>query len=225
MTRTANVPTMSIADEALRSHIEAELEWDPAVPSTCVGVSVTNHTVTLSGIVHTLAHRRAAVKAAQRVKGVHAIVDDITVVPIDSSGTSDADIALTIERILETNTTVPLGVKATVRDGLVVLTGTADHQYQKGAANRAVRDVKGVTGVQNDICVKSRSSGDAVRSKIVSAMHRNADLESQDIQVEVAGREVFLRGHTNSYGARQRAEAAAWAAPGIDAVHNQLTIK
>ena len=224
MTMTASAPNL-IADGDLRSDVEDEMEWDPAVPSTSIGISVTDHAVTLAGTVHTLAHRRAAVKAARRVKGVRAIIDDIVVVPISSHGTSDQGIGLTIERILETSSIVPAGLKATVRDGLITLTGTVNYQFQKHSAFRAVRDIKGVSRVQNDIFVKAQASETVVRSKIVSAMHRNADWDSKDIHVVATGHEVWLSGLTRSFAARTQAVAAAWSAPGVEVVHDNIRIE
>lgn len=219
-----SMPTKTIADHDLRSDVEDELEWDPAVPSTSIGVSVTDHTVTLAGTVHTLAHRLAAVKAARRVKGVHAIVDDIVVVPTDGHGNTDQEIAFAVERVLESSSTVPSGLKATVRDRVVSLTGSVEHQFQKNAAFRAVRDIRGVSWVQNDINVKAQAAENVVRSKIVAAMHRNADLDSKDIHVMATGHEVWLSGHTRSFAARTQAEAAAWAAPGVELVHNNIDV-
>ena len=223
MTMTEIAPT-TIADSDLRSDVEDELEWDPAVPSTSIGISVTDHTVTLAGTVHTLAHRLAAVKAACRVKGVHSMIDDIVVLPINSHGGSDQDVALTIERILESSSTVPAGVKATVRDGVVTLTGSVDFQFQKSSAFRAVSDTKGVSWIQNHIVVKAAASEKVIRSRIVSAMHRNADSDSKGIYVVATGHEVWLSGHTRSFAARTQAVAAAWSAPGVEIVHNNIRI-
>lgn len=221
---TSSLPSTTIVDSDLRSDVEDELEWDPAVPSTSIGVSVTDHTVTLSGTVHTLSHRLAAVNAVHRVKGVRAVVDDIVVVPPASNGASDQDIALAVERILEQGSSVPTGIVATVRNGLVTLSGSADFHYQQKASYDAVRDVKGVTWVQNNITVKPHLSDTVVRSKIVSAMHRNADLESRDIRVVASGHEVWLSGTTRSYAARAQAETAAWSSPGVESVHNSIQV-
>lgn len=227
VTRTAptNLPSSTIADSDLRSDVEDELEWDPAVPAASIGVSVTDHTVTVSGTVHTLSHRLAAVKAVRRVKGVHAIVDDIVVVPPTSHGSTDQEIALAVERILEHSSSVPEGIMATVRNGLVTLTGAVDFHYQKKASFDAVRDVKGVTWVQNNITVQPHLSDNVVRSKIVAAMHRNADLDSRDISVVASGHEVWLSGTTRSYAARAQAETAAWASPGVEQVHNNILVR
>lgn len=222
MTATSHA-TRNIDDEALRSDIEDEFEWDPAVPSTNIAVSVTDHTVSLAGTVHALAHRLAAVQAARRVNGVHAIVDDIVVVPLNSPGKTDQDIGIAVEHVLESST-LPPGLMATVRDGVITLTGTVEHQFQKTAAFNRVHDIKGVSWVRNDIEVKAQASEKVVRSKIVSAMHRNADLDSANIHVMAAGHEIWLGGHTRSFAARAQAETAAWSAPGVQTVHNNITV-
>lgn len=223
MTMIASAPP-TIADVDLRSDVEDELEWDPAVPSTSVGVSVTDHTVTIAGTVHTLAHRLAAVKAARRVKGVHAIVDEVVVVPMTGHGGTDQDVGLAVEHVLENSATVPDTVRAVVRSGVVKLSGTVDHQFQKNAAYRAVGDIKGVAWIENSILVKPQANSNVVRSRIVSAMHRNADWDSRDIHVMTVGHEVWLDGTTRSFAARSQAEAAAWSATGVELVHNNIHI-
>ena len=107
---------------------------------------------------------------------------------------------------------------------LVTLTGTVNYQFQKNSAFRAVRDIKGVSRVQNDIFVKAHASETVVRSKIVSAMHRNADWDSRGIFVVATGHEVWLSGHTRSFAARTQAVAAAWSAPGVEIVHDNIRI-
>lgn len=223
MTITMNT-SKTIDDDDLRCDVQDELDWDPAVPATQIGVAVTEHAVTLSGTVHSLAERLAAVKAARRVKGVHALVDEIVVVPAGGHGDNDQAIALNVERILETNSSVPSGIKATVRKGQVTLTGTVDFQYQKDAANRAVRYVKGVRWVNNDIEVDSHVAQGVVRSKIVSALHRNADLEASRIHVATTDHDVWLSGTARSFAERRQAEVAAWSAPGVRAVHNNIVV-
>lgn len=215
----------AVVDHDLRADIEDELEWDPAVPFTNIGVSVTDHAVTLSGTVHTLPERLAAVKAARRVNGVRAIVDEIVVQLEGGAGESDAAISARIEQALEHSASVPAGVRATVRSKVVTLTGEVEWRFQKQAAQRVVQDVKGVVWVQNDIVVKSLATAGAVRSKIVAAFHRNANLDAQDVHVAVDHGTIWLSGHVRSWAARQQAEAAAWSSPGVTAVHNDIVLR
>jgi osmotically-inducible protein OsmY len=214
----------AIADSSLQAEIEEELEWDPTVPDQCIGVSVTEHTVTLAGTVHSLAHRLAAVRAARRVKNVRAIVDEITVVPTGDHCATDESIGLTVERILETNATLPPGLKATVRGGIVTLTGTVEYQHQKNHAARAIREVKGVSAIHNDITLTARASEKVVRSRIVAAIHRSADVDARKIHVTTSGQEVWLSGHAHSLAARTIAENAAWASPGVQKVHSNIQV-
>lgn len=221
---TTETTTRNVDDAALRSDLEEELEWDPAVPHGDINVSVTDHVVTLSGTVPSLANRLAAVRASRRVAGVHAIIDEILVVPAESSETSDEAVRSAIEHLLDASSIVPRGVRATVRNGVVTLTGTVDHQYQKLAASRSARDTSGVRWVQNDLVVTPTASTKVVRSKIVAAMHRNADLDSRDVRVATEGNVVWLSGTTTSMTARSQAEMAAWSAPGVEEVHNEIRI-
>jgi osmotically-inducible protein OsmY len=119
---------------------------------------------------------------------------------------------------------LPEGIRATVRDGVITLTGTVEHQYEKAAATNRVRDIKGVTWVRNDIDVKAQASEKVVRSRIVSALHRNADLDSRNIHVMAAGHEIWLSGTTRSLAAKGQAEASAWATPGVETVHNNIVV-
>ena len=97
--------------------MEQEFNWDPAIAPASVGVSVSDHTVTLSGTVNSYSSRLAAVRAAKRVKGVHAIADDIVVEVTGTTGHTDHDIAATVDNAMRWSSSVPDTVQATVRDG------------------------------------------------------------------------------------------------------------
>jgi hypothetical protein len=57
-----------------------ELEWDPRLGSSTVAVGVAAHgVVTLTGVVKSYAEKVAAERAAKRVRGVRAVVNDIDV--------------------------------------------------------------------------------------------------------------------------------------------------
>jgi osmotically-inducible protein OsmY len=148
MTATAGAH-MNTDDAALRAAVAGELQRDPAVPTANVGVSVTDHTVTLSGTVHSFGDRVAAVRAAERVDGVHVVVDEILVLGAMGTAGSDEEIGRVVERILESST----DVRAAVRDGIIELTGTVGSEQQRDAAERAVRNVKHVLLVRNGIVV------------------------------------------------------------------------
>jgi osmotically-inducible protein OsmY len=111
-----------------------------------------------------------------------------------------------------------------VESGWIKLTGEVEYYYQKQAAERAVRQLSGVTGVTNLITIKSNVRPIDIKDRIAKAFQRNAALESAAIKVEVSGSTVTLSGRVKAWRERKIAEDAAWAIPGVTAVHDNITI-
>jgi osmotically-inducible protein OsmY len=53
---------------------------------------------------------------------------------------------------------------------------------------------------------------------------RNAQLDANHISIETEGGTVILGGHVQSWAEKEQAEAAAWSAPGITKVENNIGI-
>lgn len=213
-------------DAQLQRDVIDELRWDPAVGAAEIGVAVRNGVITLSGQLDSYAKKYAAVRAAERVAGVRAIAEDLTVILAGSYKGTDTDLAHAVASTLTWDVQVPNDkVKARVDDGWVWLEGEIDWQFQSIAAERAIRNLSGVRGVTNLLQVKKRPSSPDVKQRIESAFKRHAELDSKQIAVEAIDGRVTLRGKVRSWAERQDAELAAWAAPGVTKVEDELLVQ
>jgi osmotically-inducible protein OsmY len=213
------------SDAQLKHDIVNELEWDPALDAAHVGVAVNEGVVVLSGHLNSFAAKHAVERAAQRVAGVRAIAIelDVTLEPHHQRG--DADIAAAIETAFKWHAQIPEDrIQVQVEKGWVTLTGEVDWDYQRHNAERVVRPLTGVVGVVNNIVLRQRSAPEYVGRRIREALSRYADDEWRGIEVQVDASTAILRGTVNSWAERSAVQAAAWSAPGITRVVNELEI-
>lgn len=213
------------SDAQLKKDVEAELEWDPSINATEIGVAVKDGVVTLSGHLDTFVEKYEVERAVQRVAGVRAVAVEMEVKLTSGSKRSDAEIAHAVETAFAWHSSVPADrIKAKVEKGWVTLTGEVDWEYQRAAAANLVRPLVGVVGVNNGIVLKARTTPDNIEKRIRDALTRQAEREAKGIEVQVQGSTVVLRGSVHSLAEREAARGAAWSAPGITRVDNELRV-
>ena len=214
---------MTEADVRVRDRVLRELEWDPEVDASGIGVTAEGGAVTLTGTIGSYFEKLAAERAAKRVQGVRAVANDIDVRL--RMGRMDADLAADAAKALELRATVPAGVQAAVHEGHITLTGTVGWLFQKQEAENAVRRIRGVRGIANYIHVTPRATVRDVQRSIARALHQNADVDARHITVRVADTTATLTGTVSTWLQRASAERAAASAPGVVRVDNQITIE
>src|SRR5579871_5479579 len=213
-------------DTELQRGVMEALAWEPSIDGASIGVSAMSGIVMLSGIVKSLPQKWTAVRVAQRVSGVKAVGDELIVKLPGDSERSDADIARAAVNALDWNVSVPRNrVRVIVEHGKITLEGEVWFHYEKVAAERAVRNLIGVTGVDNVISVKPpKVSETDVKHRIEAALERAAEVDAGKISVEATNGKITLRGTVRSWTERDEAEWAAWAAPGVSGVENCIRI-
>jgi osmotically-inducible protein OsmY len=215
---------MSKSDMQLKKDVEDELEWDPKVNAARVGVAVDNGAVTLTGEVDSYAERSAAEAAAKRVAGVRSVAEDLDVKVPGFHIHTDAEIAAAALSALQWNVWVPKSVTVSVRQGRITLQGQVEWKFQRDSAADAVRNLAGVAGVYNEIVIKPRASAAGVQEKIQAALERQAACDAKSIHVSASGGTVTLSGDVSSMKAATDAAIAAWSAPGVTAIVDNVRV-
>jgi hyperosmotically inducible protein len=217
---------MMMTDAQLRQDITDELEFDPSFSGEHIAVAVDKGVVTLGGHVNSYAEKLAAIAATRRVKGVHAIAENIEVHRPYQKATSDDQIAKRACDILNWDVLVPTdAVDVLVHDGWVTLSGNVNWHFEKTSAEDDVRKLSGVRGITNMIAIKPRIDPANVKGKIDSALKRHAEVDANAISVSIQnGNKVVLEGVVDSWGERRAVEDTAWSVPGVTSVEDRLTV-
>lgn len=213
-------------DSQLQQDVLQELKYEPSVSASQIGVTAKDGIVGLSGNVQSYAAKYAAAHAAERVAGVKAVTDELKVDLPAFHVRNDEDIARAAINELQWNVWVPADrIKTRVDDGWITLEGEVDYKYQQTAAEDAVRNLTGIKGVINLITLKRPEvSSSEVKTNIECALRRSAEIDADNIKVNVAQGKVTLDGKVSSWAERREAERAAWSAPGVKEVVDYLVI-
>lgn len=212
-------------DSEIQKDVMDEFRWEALLNASEIGVAVKHGIVTLTGSVDTYTKKLAAENAAKNVVGVKAVAENIEVKLTSYGKRNDTEIAEAVINALKWHTAVKEDkVKIKVEDGWVSLEGEVEWEFQKTAARSTVENLSGVVGITNNIKIKPQVGATDLKKKISAAYHRNATIDAEKITIDVVGGKVTLRGKVRSYAEKKDAETAAWLAPGVDKVENNLEI-
>jgi osmotically-inducible protein OsmY len=213
------------SDSEIERDVKDELSWNPDLDASDIAVSVKKGVVTLTGFVRSYTDKFEAEAAAKRVSGVVAIANDIEVRMPSVDERPDPEIAR--DAVAAIKSQLPISsekIKVIVKNGWITLEGQVEWQYQRSTAEHSVRRIKGLKGVSNMIQLKPHAQPSEIKRKIQEAFRRNAEVDSNRIIVEADGSVVTLKGTVRSWVEREEAERAAWAAPGVTSVVDQIVV-
>ena len=212
-------------DTDLGADVGDELFWDPKLDNSAIAVSADDGKITLRGTVGSVREKREAKKAAERVFGVVSVDNQLQVKLMDDRRREDAELRGDVLQALMLDSLVPATVDAKVEDGYVTLNGTADWQYQRDEAEHVASRIVGTLDVIDEIELKYATPNPAeVQDSIRKAFKRNAAIDADDLYVSTKDGTVTINGNVRSWAEHDEALDAAWAAPGVTSVHDEMTV-
>jgi osmotically-inducible protein OsmY len=208
--------------------VQKQLEWDNRITTSDIEVKVTNSTAELSGSVPSYYQKIVAENDALSIAGINAVLNNLTVAfPEGDQPRSDKEIKDSIDNIFMWDNridTVDMDVK--VDSGIVTLEGTVDTYWKRFEAENIAFRVSGVLDVVNKLDVRWNSifRDEAIEADVNHALDRNLK-HRENIQVEVSGGIVTLKGSVNNIIDKKVAEEKAAYTAGVKNVINSLSVE
>jgi osmotically-inducible protein OsmY len=218
--------TMKKSNDVLSKEVIDAIKWEPLLSSNEIDVNVKDGIVTLSGTVDNYTQKKEAEHAVKSIAGVKAVVDDVKVDLYFSAIKSDTDIASSVIKALHGNWAVPdHRLKVTVENGWVTLEGILHWNFQRKAADNAIRYLPGVRGVIDKIKIEAEIKNELGKEIVEKALRRSWILDVDNIKVRVEGKTIYLSGIVDSLFQKDEAERIAWNTPGVWCVDNELVVE
>ncbi|KQX00815.1 BON domain-containing protein [Flavobacterium sp. Root420] len=217
---------MKKSNDVLCKEVIEAIKWEPLLSSNEIDVSVDDGIVTLGGTVDNYTQKKEAEQAVKNIAGVKAVVDEIKVDLYFSAIKSDTEIAASVIKALHENWAVPdHRLKVTVENGWVTLEGILHWNFQRKAADNAIRYLKGVRGVIDKIKIEAEIKNELKKEFVEKALRRSWILDIDNIRVRVEDKTIILSGIVSSLFQKEEAERIAWNTPGVWYVDNEILVE
>jgi len=217
---------MKKSDDILRKEIIEAIKWEPILHSNKIEISVHDGIVSLGGMVDNYAQKREAEETVKNISGVKAIENNVKVELYLSEVKNDKDIASSVIKALKENWAVPdHKIKVTVDNGWVTLEGILHWNFQRKAADNAIRYLESVRGVIDKIKIEAEIKSELAQEIVEKALRRSWIIDVDNIKVRVEGKTIFLSGIVDSLFQKEEAERIAWNTPGVWYVDNELLVE
>lgn len=211
-------------DHQLKIDVTEELAWEPSISADHIGVAVEDGIVTLSGHVEHYSQKREAERAVSRVKGVKGLAEAIEVrLPSHIKKGDDELVKAALNRLSWDSAIPKDAIRVKAEKGWLTLSGEVKWKFLKDSAAREVRTLMGVTGVSNEITVKTNPNTATISADIRKALHRTW-LSDANVKVTATDGKVRLTGHVPTWADRALAARTAWSAEGTTAVQNDISV-
>jgi osmotically-inducible protein OsmY len=208
----------------VQTAVKAELMMDPKIDASEIAVSADDGVVTLQGTVGSLRQKIEAGRDAKSVYGVTDVDNQLQVRILAGDRKGDAELRGTVLQALRLDSLVPSTIDAKVEDGYVTLTGTANWHFERFEAESVASNVPGVTGVRSEIVLESAPSAANIDETITQQFQRLADVNADNLSVQTKGGTVTLSGTVSSWSEHDAAVDAAWMAPGVSQVVDNIAV-
>jgi osmotically-inducible protein OsmY len=237
-----------IEDERVRDAIQDALFYDPRVANFKVNARVDNGVAVLEGEVDNLKAKRSAAKTARNVVGVWLVKNRLRVVPRTPD---DATVEKRVEKALGNHPfleSYEIGVE--VKNGVAILTGMVDSNYEKATADDVASRVYGVIRVNNNLMLSdpfvtlhynpyvddawyiydypwyvypdyiTTREDREIESSIKSELFWSPFVNEEDVSVEVTAGTAVLEGTVETYAESRAAREQAFEGGAVSVVNN-----
>lgn len=202
---------VSISDQDMTSAIRNALQAGGGVPAHLVDIKTAKGIVILSGTLSNVLAKEKAVRIAETIKGVRAVVDRIQVSP--SQPYSDRAIQDNIYSALKVNlVTKDETINVNVSDGVVTVTGNVPDWQTQYLVEQAIKGVKGVKAIETKLRIQPLPvQGDRdIQEAIQKRLKADVWIDESLIDVQVKDGHVTLSGTVRSAAEKTRVDSCAW---------------